>query len=326
MTNTDTQKSHHLCPHCFKNPPPDADAAQQGEMRCFKCTHNCPLASVKESPVRPCAKCGQPVRPSRCRRFSSQARVRAEASVVHVQMVLKKNKDGSFRLGCKGYPSCKEVIWLPKAATRVEVESDDCGCGSKRLCFEFKVRLHPSRVCLLHKLETWRANCRVYGQPGSVQPGMLSQPPNRHTACIVCSDPVLQSLGIRGSGGGAAVGYGGSPRQQQGRAYNGAPSYQNLQQSLGAQPARQPPQQQPYPQQQQQQQQPARPLGQQPNGGPVGGSARAGGTKRVAPGAPQHCPCGGVPVRRKDASGKFFLMCGFVNNPNRTPCDFHRWA
>ena len=66
MTNTDTQKSHHLCPHCFKNPPPDADAAQQGEMRCFKCTHNCPLASVKESPVRPCAKCGQPVRPSRC--------------------------------------------------------------------------------------------------------------------------------------------------------------------------------------------------------------------------------------------------------------------
>ena len=154
VTNTDTQKSHHLCPHCFKNPPPDADAAQQGEMRCFKCTHNCPLASVKESPVRPCAKCGQPVRPSRCRRFSAQTRVRAEASVVHVQMVLKKNKDGSFRLGCKGYPSCKEVIWLPKAATRVEVESDDCGCGSKRLCFEFKVRPHPFRVCLIHELQT----------------------------------------------------------------------------------------------------------------------------------------------------------------------------
>ncbi len=122
VTNASTDKSHFVCPHCFKKPPTDFNG-DGGTMRCFQCTHtDCKLASGSSSgegtgvaPVRACTKCRQP-------------------------MLLKKSPTGSWRLSCNGYPNCKEVVWLPKQAAQVQVASDSCvRCGGQKLLqFAFK--------------------------------------------------------------------------------------------------------------------------------------------------------------------------------------------
>ena len=313
VTNTSTDKSHHVCPSCFKKPP--ADFGGEGEMRCFKCTHSdCKLATGTagpgggDAPVRKCTK---------CRQLSA--------------MVLKRSPNGGYRLSCKAYPACKEVVWLPKQASAVKVTANSCArCGGQQKLLEFAFK------------------------PGTVQPGEMSDPPLKHVGCMSC-DRLLQSL----SGGGAVVGY--SPSRggggggggaaaaagAPGGGFNGAASFSNLAGALGGGCGRG----SGNGQRQQQMQQQA--LGQQPMGaaafnGGGGGSGGGGGratavfTKRAAPAAMQQqqpaakrrsgpivCKCS-MPANRSQQSGRmanprFFYMCPRQRGSGGTPCDFFQF-
>ncbi|CEL93856.1 unnamed protein product [Vitrella brassicaformis CCMP3155] len=51
VRNEETGRSHHICPHCFRNPPMDYATADfgnvSGDFRCFKCTHpKCSLSTA----------------------------------------------------------------------------------------------------------------------------------------------------------------------------------------------------------------------------------------------------------------------------------------
>ncbi|XP_007048480.2 PREDICTED: DNA topoisomerase 3-alpha isoform X2 [Theobroma cacao] len=42
-------------------------------------------------------------------------------------MVLKKNRDGNFMVGCLGFPQCRNAIWLPGSVLEAAVTSNICG-------------------------------------------------------------------------------------------------------------------------------------------------------------------------------------------------------
>lgn len=95
IKNTESGKMYTLCPMCYKNPPGPPDS-EEGiiEMRCFSCSHDCPLASMVSggnTVVAPCADIN-------CRDGG---------------MKLKKNDKG-YMLGCFKYPTCRFTWWLPK--------------------------------------------------------------------------------------------------------------------------------------------------------------------------------------------------------------------
>ena len=277
VTNASTDKSHYVCPHCFMKPPADF-SGESGGMRCFKCAHtDCKLATgsntgegAAAAPVRSCTQCRQP-------------------------MLLKRSPAGLWRLSCNGYPNCKEVVWLPKQATQVQVTPDSCArCGQKLLQLTFK--------------------------PGSVQPADMSEPPHRHTGCSSC-DGVLQGLM-----GGSQVGYspsrgGGAGRGAPQANFNGARSFANLANGLSATRAGSTS----HRQQQQQQQRGA--LGQQPMGALNfnGGAKRAPQQQQQQPTKQRRilCKCN-ASARRKmqDVRGReprWFYMCGVER------CDFFQF-
>ncbi|CAJ2641484.1 unnamed protein product [Trifolium pratense] len=41
-------------------------------------------------------------------------------------MVLKKNRDGNFMVGCLGYPQCRSVVWLPGSVSEAVVTTNTC--------------------------------------------------------------------------------------------------------------------------------------------------------------------------------------------------------
>ncbi|KAL8272240.1 hypothetical protein Esti_003834 [Eimeria stiedai] len=52
VENTQTRRSHFVCPHCFSHPPPrEAANAPNGELRCFACCHPRSLCLIKKKPT-----------------------------------------------------------------------------------------------------------------------------------------------------------------------------------------------------------------------------------------------------------------------------------
>jgi DNA topoisomerase-3 len=145
VTNESTQKTHSVCPYCFNNPPP-ASGKTPGQFRCFMCTESCPLASSPSVAVQPCPQCGD-------------------------NLLVKKGRDGNYRLGCSGYPNCKEATWFPSQVTHINVLDSSCQ----------RCRLHPRLLEF-----TFRS--------GSVSLGLVSDPANnRHVGCVRC-DTLLNDL------------------------------------------------------------------------------------------------------------------------------------
>ncbi|ELT93762.1 hypothetical protein CAPTEDRAFT_193082 [Capitella teleta] len=105
--------------------------------------------------VKPCSKCG-------------------------MQMSLRTKKDNKgFFIGCSGYPTCREVIWLPDYVLKAEVTEEVCPhCQPgpvNRIRFQFK--------------------------RGSVPPFI----PNDYTGCIGgCDNNLMETLQIRRSSQSAA--------------------------------------------------------------------------------------------------------------------------
>ena len=121
-----TQKNtnYKICPNCFNNPPDLENAGAETHangFRCFSCTfQECKYSKKQEAFVRKCPKCSK-------------------------NMVVKQGKEGNFYIGCKGFPSCRTAIWMPKSITSVEVTSDKCLNCSTRLESVFKTKFKISR-------------------------------------------------------------------------------------------------------------------------------------------------------------------------------------
>jgi len=100
-------KSYTFCPYCRNNPPLNqlsAETSAVTSFHCFQCNlMECPLAKKTESveSIRPCPQC----------KTSS--------------MVIRRRKDGSgYFIGCRGFPACKSVLWLPKHTVNISVVKD----------------------------------------------------------------------------------------------------------------------------------------------------------------------------------------------------------
>ncbi|KAL5075165.1 hypothetical protein RYX36_014149 [Vicia faba] len=57
-------------------------------------------------------------------------------------MVLKKNRDGKFMVGCLGYPQCRSVVWLPGSISEAVVTTNTCNSCTPGPVFliQFKFR------------------------------------------------------------------------------------------------------------------------------------------------------------------------------------------
>ena len=143
---------YHLCPYCFSNPPIEhGGVAGGGDFRCFSCSHpSCTLATGIQGSgvdVFPCL-------------FCSQSRQRNQSTG---QVRLRKHDKG-FMLSCSNYRAsqCKYTIWLPRAASNVEIESSCCPNCSNNEKSVRKIKF------------TWK--------PGSVPPPYFRE----NIVCILC--------------------------------------------------------------------------------------------------------------------------------------------
>jgi len=102
VTNTETRKTHTICPKCFGDPPSEfAEPGVSGEFRCFACSHpSCSHASRRSSDKTPFCPCFHP----------------------HCDgaLTLRKVDGKGFVAGCTNYPDCKASWWLPKCLRTVE--------------------------------------------------------------------------------------------------------------------------------------------------------------------------------------------------------------
>eukprot|EP01103_Thecamoeba_quadrilineata_P000936 TRINITY_DN10828_c0_g1_i1.p1 TRINITY_DN10828_c0_g1~~TRINITY_DN10828_c0_g1_i1.p1 ORF type:complete len:959 (+),score=147.26 TRINITY_DN10828_c0_g1_i1:12-2888(+) len=106
LIHTEKGTTYNLCPWCYKHPPnlqpPAIESVPRATFPCFDCSfRNCPLAT-KEQVVRKCPMC-------------------------RADMILKKKKDNSgYYVGCKGYPNCKNSVWLPAGLKECSVTQIVC--------------------------------------------------------------------------------------------------------------------------------------------------------------------------------------------------------
>ncbi|CAB9506981.1 topoisomerase 3-alpha [Seminavis robusta] len=145
-----------MCPKCYHDPPIEhGGISNDSGFRCFQCTHpTCSLAAGTSGSgidVFPCPFCSQA---SRQNNQNAVGQVR-----------LKSTQRGSTMLSCSNYsktPKCTYVIWLPNAASKVEVEEASCASCSTNGRSVRKLKF------------TWKS--------GSVPP-----PYDRETiACVLC--------------------------------------------------------------------------------------------------------------------------------------------
>lgn len=110
-----------------------------------------------------------------------------------LNMSLRTKTDGTFYLGCAGYPACKSAVWFPNNVTGVTVTNDTCpNCGPD-------VRI-----------------VKLTFRPGSALPYF----PNEYTGCINgCNRDTIDYLNIRvpTRGAGGSSGPPGSGVQSSGR-------------------------------------------------------------------------------------------------------------
>ncbi|XP_056168081.1 DNA topoisomerase 3-alpha isoform X3 [Syzygium oleosum] len=101
-------------------------------------------------------------------------------------MVLKRNRDGNFMVGCLGFPQCRNVVWLPGAVSEAVVTANICNSCSPGPVYmiQFKFR-------------------------------RLEIPPNYsvdHLGCIGgCDDTLQQLTEICGTGSRMSAARGGGP-------------------------------------------------------------------------------------------------------------------
>ncbi len=109
VTNSETKRTHHLCPYCFNHPPQRdvEDVGAAGDFRCFQCSEpSCALATKTSStPVAPCPTC-------------------AGGS-----LTLRKNNN--YYLACSSR-ACRTGVGFSKAITAVDVTSVPCPQCSAR--------------------------------------------------------------------------------------------------------------------------------------------------------------------------------------------------
>jgi hypothetical protein len=154
-----------LCPKCSSDPPIEHGGQSDGrDFPCYKCLHpTCSLATGtrgSDVDVFPCP-------------FCSQSNQQTNQSVGQVR--LKGTQKGSVMLSCSNYsstPQCRYCIWLPKAASKIDVDDASCpNCSTN------------DRSVRLLKF-TWK--------PGGVPP-----PYDRETVvCILCDGRFRQDLQV----------------------------------------------------------------------------------------------------------------------------------
>lgn len=106
-------------------------------------------------------------------------------------MILRKKPDGKFMVGCSGYPTCRNVVWLPGPAMEANVTNQPCpSCG-------------PGQVLKIY-LKFRRAEI----------------PPNfdvEHTGCVGCDRVIKDLIEICGTGPRPTPGGAGPPTGQPNR-------------------------------------------------------------------------------------------------------------
>ncbi|CAM6099776.1 unnamed protein product [Calypogeia fissa] len=72
-------------------------------------------------------------------------------------LILKKRADGTFMVGCSGYPTCREVVWLPGAVSEASVTPQACNiCGPGEV---FKIRFKFRRAEIPPQYSTDHIGC-----------------------------------------------------------------------------------------------------------------------------------------------------------------------
>ena len=123
--NSETQKTHTVCPFCFKTPPGPPVSDVISDFRCFACAHEtCPLAGKIAGGDVDIALCTMP----QCSRQGGVLR-------------LNKAQNGSFKIACTRDKTCGgKALWLPKCCQSViPLSSDDCPTCSPRLGYPLKL-------------------------------------------------------------------------------------------------------------------------------------------------------------------------------------------
>jgi DNA topoisomerase III len=109
ITNRETQKEHHVCPNCFKNPPaPPLAEDGVSEFRCFNCAHTtCTLAGRMEGAEVDIAPCAD-------RACSGKMRI-------------TKNQRG-YVIACNRQGCSRSIWWLPQRSIKSAIPKADSIC------------------------------------------------------------------------------------------------------------------------------------------------------------------------------------------------------
>ena len=127
ILNTETTKSHSLCPHCFHNPPsPPLGEEGISEFRCFACAHpSCSLAGrvpYHDVPIAPCI----------CREGS---------------MMLGK-KNNKYIVSCSA-SSCRVCWRLPKHIKSGNLIRDTVYCNTNKKCLFLSLFIISRSRCIV---------------------------------------------------------------------------------------------------------------------------------------------------------------------------------
>ncbi|XP_054821592.1 DNA topoisomerase 3-alpha isoform X2 [Prosopis cineraria] len=122
-------------------------------------------------------------------------------------MVLKKNRDGNFMVGCLGFPQCRNAVWLPRSVSEATVTTNICNSCSPGPVYliEFKFRqleIPPNYnvnhlgciggcdEILTQLTEICGTGPRVpaRGRGSTAPPGNAHQTNMRHAVCMYCQE------------------------------------------------------------------------------------------------------------------------------------------
>ncbi len=155
--------AYHVCPKCFSEPPENHGGDSSTDFPCSKCTHpSCSMATGTQGgdiEVFTCPFCS------------------ADGNTGSVS--LKRSANG-YRLSCSngGRDRCQYVIWLPKAAREIMVQSTE---GNDSICQE----------CTTQNRQVRRI--KFVWKQGSVPPHY----DQTLTTCILCDDHMTRDMEIR---------------------------------------------------------------------------------------------------------------------------------
>merc|ERR1712217_181014 len=134
VLNTETGRSHKICPYCFNHPPQDLHP-QQTELRCFQCAHpTCSLAGGRASGANN-GNDGRGGSGSAIISYSAHGPSIAPCSNCggYGQMLLKHQR-GRWCAQCSRYPSCEALMWLPQSIVAANVAGHCAVCSARLGC------------------------------------------------------------------------------------------------------------------------------------------------------------------------------------------------